>query len=153
MVDRKEATADIVVNLGTGSTDESEGAQRIPVQELSYDKKIDFDTIYGAGHVIPSGYSINQMSYSGTMTIKGNRKDLEKNFFDENGIPKELESIVITHLDGESTNLNTVLCTNQGYESNSGETTETTFEFIAMSKDNDTNPETQAGTGDQNLQT
>lgn len=136
MVDRKEAAADIVINLGSGE----DGAQQVPVEELSYDKEIDIDTIYGAGNIIPSGYAINEMSYSGTMTIKGNKKELESNFFDENGIPKELDAIVITHLDSTNTSLNTILTTDQGYESNSGETVETTFEFIAMSKDEDSNP-------------
>ncbi len=131
MVDRKEAAADIVVNVGD---------EQVAVEQLSFAKEIEIDTIYGAGNIIPSGYSITEMSYSGNMTIKGNKKDLEDKFFDENGVPKILSSINVTHLDGGATSFDSALVTNQGYEVNSGETVETEFEWIAMSKDEDTNP-------------
>ncbi len=131
MVDRKEAAADIVVNVGN---------EQVAVEQLSFSKEIEIDTIYGAGNIIPSGYAITEISYAGNMSIKGNKKDLEDKFFDENGVPKILSSITVTHLDGGSTSFDSALVTNQGYEVNSGETVETEFEWIAMSKDEDTNP-------------
>lgn len=131
MVDRKEAAADIVVNVGN---------EQVAVEQLSFTKDIEIDTIYGASNIIPSGYAITEMSYSGNMSIKGNKKDLEDKFFDSNGVPEILQSITVTHLDGSSTSFDSVLVTNQGYEVTSGETVETEFEWIAMSKDEDTNP-------------
>lgn len=131
MVERKEAAADIVVNVGS---------EQVPVEQLSFGKDIEIDEIYGAGNIIPSGFSVNQISYSGDMSIKGNKKELEEKFFDSNGVPKPLEAIVVTHLDGDATSFDTVLCTSEGYEITSGETTETSFDWIAMSKDEDTNP-------------
>ncbi len=132
MVDRKESAADIRVNVGE---------EEIAVEQLSVSKDIEIETIYGAGNIIPSGFAINRIEYGGNMTIKGNKKDLERHFFDSNGVPKVLPAIVITHLDGSPTSYDTVLVTNQGYEVTSGETTETAFEFVAMSKDEDTNPQ------------
>ncbi len=131
MVDRKEAAADIVVNVGN---------EQVAVEQLSFTKEIEIDTIYGAGNIIPSGYAITEISYAGNMSIKGNKKDLEDKFFDENGVPEILSSITVTHLDGGSTSFDSALVTNQGYEVTSGETVETEFEWIAMSKDEDTNP-------------
>ncbi|MFC6717887.1 hypothetical protein ACFQGT_09630 [Natrialbaceae archaeon GCM10025810] len=131
MVDRTESAADIRVNVGE---------EQIPVEQLSVTKDIEIETIYGAGNIIPSGFAINRIEYSGNMTIKGRKKDLEKKFFDSNGVPVVIASIVITHLDGDSTSYDKVLVTSQGYEVTSGETTETSFEFVAMSKDEDTNP-------------
>ncbi len=131
MVDRKEAAADIVVNVGD---------EQVAVEQLSFSKDIEIDTIYGASNIIPSGYAVTEISYSGNMSVKGNKKDLEDKFFDENGVPKILSSITVSHLDGGSTSFDSALVTNQGYEVNSGETVETEFEWIAMSKDEDTNP-------------
>jgi hypothetical protein len=131
MVDRKEAAADIVVNVGN---------EQVPVEQLSFDKEIEIDEIYGAGNIIPSGFAVNKINYSGNMSVKGNKKDLEEKFFDDNGVPDVLEAIVVTHLDGGATSFDTVLCTSEGYEVTSGETTETSFDWIAMSKDEDTNP-------------
>lgn len=131
MVDRKESAADIVVNVGS---------EQVAVEQVSFSKEIEIDEIYGAGNILPSGFAVNQVSYSGNMSVKGNKKDLESKFFDSSGVPKPLEAIVVTHLDGGSTSFDTVLCTSEGYEVNSGETTETSYDWIAMSKDEDTNP-------------
>lgn len=129
MVDRKESAADIVINV-----DEAE----LTVESLSVSKDIDIETIYGSGKTLPDGYAINQISYEGDFTLKGNKTDLEGRFFDPStGIPKIVDAIVITHLDGSSTSYQELLCRNSGYEVNSGETTETTFEFVAMKKSRD----------------
>jgi len=129
MADRKESAADIVINV-----DEYE----MTVESLSVSKNVDVETIYGSGKKLPDGYAINQISYEGDFTLKGNLTDLEGRFFDqETGVPKIVDAIVITHLDGGSTSYQEILCTSSGYEVNSGETTETTFEFVAMKKSKD----------------
>jgi hypothetical protein len=125
MTNRKESAADIVVSVGD---------EEVVVETLSVNKNVDVETIYGSGQTLPDGYSINEVSYDGDMTCKGDRQDLESKFFDGNGIPKVLDSITITHLDGGTTTILEVIVTSDGYEMNAGETVETSFEFIAMKK-------------------
>jgi hypothetical protein len=124
MVNRKESTADIKISVGE---------EEVTVESLSATKNIDIETIYGSGQTLPDGYAINQVSYEGDMTCKGNRLDLEDKLFDENGIP-EVFNVSITHLDGTPSGFQECLCTSEGYEASSGDTTETTFSFIAMRK-------------------
>lgn len=135
MVDRTENTADIVANVGS---------EEVVVESLTFTKEIDVEAIYGSGQTIPNGYTIGQVSYEGEFTCQGNKHDLNGNFFDGNGIPTVLDSITVTHLDGSETALYEVLCTSEGYEVSDGETTETTYEFMAMRKGTagtvDTNP-------------
>lgn len=128
MANRKESAADITVTVGE---------EEVVVESLSVTKNVDVDTIYGSGQTLPDGYAINQVSYEGDMTCMGQRMDLEDKFFDENGIPKVLDAITITHYDGSSTSLQDILLTSEGYETSAGETVETSFEFIAMKKARD----------------
>lgn len=125
MATRKESAADIIVSVGD---------EEVVVESLTVNKNVDVETIYGSGQTLPDGYSINEVSYDGDMTCKGNRQDLEDTFFDENGIPIVLDSITITHREGGNTTFFEILLTSDGYEMNAGETVETTFEFIAMKK-------------------
>jgi hypothetical protein len=125
MANRKESAADITVSIGD---------EEVVVETLTVNKSVDVETIYGSGQTLPDGYSINQVSYDGDITCKGNRQDLEETFFDVNGIPKVLDSITITHREGGTTVFFEVILTSDGYEMNAGETVETTFEFIAMKK-------------------
>lgn len=126
MATRKESAADITVTVG-----EDEEV----VETLSVTKNVDVETIYGSGQPLPSGYAINQVSYEGDMTLKGEKFDLEDKFFTEDGgVPVVADGITITHHDGSSTSYNDLIVTSEGYEMNSGETVETSFEFVAMSR-------------------
>ncbi|TQQ81850.1 hypothetical protein [Halonotius roseus] len=131
MATRKESAADIVVTVGS---------DEVVVETLNVNKNIDIDTIYGSGKTLPDGYSINEVSYDGDLSCKGNRTDLEDTFFDANGIPKVLDAITISHHDGTTSNYYDILITSDGYEMSAGDTVETSFEFIAMSRDGDTEP-------------
>ena len=132
MANRKESAADIIVSVGD--------APDVVVETLSLTKNVDVEQIFGSGRTLPDGYAINQVTYEGEMTCKGNRKDLEEKFFDENGIPVILDAITVSHLGGGTTEYHDILVTSDGYEMSSGETVETSFEFIAMSKDGDVEP-------------
>lgn len=134
MADRKESAADISVSVGEEND--------IVVERLSLTKEIDIETIYGSGRVLPDGYAINQVSYQGTMELQGDKLDLEEQLFDGNGIPEEA-TINVTHFDGGLTSFTQVLATSEGWEMNSGESTTTTFEFIAMGKEHDGNVDTE----------
>jgi hypothetical protein len=135
MVSRKESAADIVVSVG-------EDFPEVVVESLSVTKNVDVDTIYGSGQTLPDGYAINRVSYEGSMSCKGNRQDLDQAFFDDNGIPKVLGAITVTHLDGGDTAFYDIIVTSEGYEVNSGETVETSYEFLAMSKSIEGNKDT-----------
>lgn len=134
MAERKEAAADITVSVNS-DTD-------IVVETLSLTKEIDIETIYGSGRTMPDGYSINEVSYQGSMELMGNRLELEEQLFDDNGIPEEA-TITVSHFDGGSTVYTEVLTTSEGYEMDAGETTTTSFEFIAMGKSHDGNVDTE----------
>lgn len=126
MADRKESAADITVSVGDDND--------VVVEQLSVTKEIDIETIYGSGRTLPDGYAINQISYQGSMELQGNKLDLEQQLFDDNGIPDEV-TVNITHFNEELTSFTQVLATSEGWESNAGESTTTTFEFIAMGKE------------------
>lgn len=130
MANRKESAADITVSVG-------ENFPEVVVESLSATKNVDVETVYGSGRTLPDGFAINQVSYEGSMSCKGNRQDLDRAFFDDNGIPKVLGAITITHLDGTETAFYDIIVTSEGYEMNSGETTETSYEFLAMRKGRD----------------
>ncbi|WP_330630661.1 hypothetical protein [Halocatena halophila] len=135
MVERKENTADIVVNVGS---------EEVTVANMTYTKDIDVSAIYGSGQTIPNGYTIGHISYEGEIECEGNKHDINGHFFDGNGVPQVLDSITVTHLDGSETAFYEVLCTSEGYEVSDGDTTTTTYEYIAMRKGSagsvDTNP-------------
>lgn len=134
MADRKESAADITISVGDKND--------VVVERLTATKNIDIEQIYGSGRVYPDGYSINQIDYQGTMELQGDKLDLERQLFDGNGIPVE-GTITITHFDGGRTSFTEVLATSEGYEMNSGESTTTTFEFIAMGKSHDGRVDTE----------
>lgn len=134
MVERKEAAADIMVSV--------EDEDNIVVDSISLTKEIDIETIYGSGRTLPDAYSVNQISYQGSMELMGNKLELEELFFDSNGIPKEA-TVTIVHFNEDITTYSPVLCTNEGYEMSSGDTTTTSFEFVAFGKETDNNVDTE----------
>lgn len=127
MVDRKESAADIRVSIGEEND--------VVAERLTLTKDIDVEEVYGSGRTLPDGYAINQVSYQGTFEAVGNKLNLQQQFFDENGIPKVLDAIVVTHLNGETTSYTQVIVTSEGYEMSSGESTTTTYEFLAMGRE------------------
>lgn len=125
MVDRKESAADVVLNIGD---------EEIVVESFSATKETDMETTYGSGQTLPDGYAINQISYSGEMTLKGTKFELDSILYDDNGIPEVADSITVTHLSGDKTVYYEIIVTSDGYEMSSGETTETSYEFTAMKR-------------------
>lgn len=131
MATRKESAADIVITIGED--------ERV-LETLNVTKNIDIESVYGSGKTLPDGYHINEISYEGDFTCTGNQTDLDDVFFDANGVPKILDAITISHYDGTTTNYYDILVTSGGYEMSAGDVTETSYEFIAMSKDDDSEP-------------
>lgn len=134
MAQRKESAADIIVSV--------EDEDDVVVDSISLTKEIDIEALYGSGRTLPDAYSVNQISYQGSMELMGNKLELEEQLFDSNGIPVEA-TVNITHFNGELTSFTQVLCTSEGYEMSSGDTTTTSFEFIAMGKEHAGNADTE----------
>lgn len=128
MATRKESAADITVSVGNES--------EVVVERLTLDKNIDVSTIRGSGKTVPDSYSIDGISYQGTMELQGNKLELEDVLFDRNGVPKEA-TITVTHFDETTTTFYEVIATTAGYEMSAGETTTTNFEFMAMGRSRD----------------
>lgn len=132
MANRKETAADIRVSVGNEND--------VVVERLSLTKDVGVEVTGGSGRTLPEGYGITDIRYEGSMELIGNKKDLEDQFFNSNGIPVVLDAITITHLDGSATSYTEILVTSEGYEMQSEQTTTTSFEFIAMGKDGDNEP-------------
>jgi hypothetical protein len=131
---RKESTSDIVVNLAN---------EEVVVERLTLDKNIDMEETGGSGRPLPDGVAIHSVRYQGTMECVGNRRDLDEKFYDDNGLPKQLPAISITHLDGSLSGVQDVFVASDGYEASFGETTSTTYSFIAMRKFNGSRVDSQ----------
>jgi hypothetical protein len=109
MADRRESAADITVSIDS----DTGKLKDVVVERLSVTKNIDIEAIYGSGRMLPDGYSINQISYEGSIELQGRKYDLETHFFDDNGIPEEF-TITITHMHGDSTVFTECLATSEG---------------------------------------
>jgi hypothetical protein len=125
MANRKESASDVVVVAGD---------EEVVVESLTLGKDIDMEAIHGSGRPLPDGVAIHKVSYQGEMSCYGNRRDLDSIFYDAHGIPEELDSIAVTHLNGDVTGVQEVYVNTDGYEVNDGETTTTRYGFIAMRK-------------------
>lgn len=132
MANRKESAADVRVLF-------AQEGKEIVVERLTVSKDIEITQIYGSGRTMPDSYSVDQISYEGTIELQGNKTNLEKDFFDSDGIPVEFQ-IVIEHMNGEVTSFHQALATSEGYELTSGDPTTTTFEFVAMAKGDENEP-------------
>lgn len=133
MPDRKESAADITVSVHTGlqGEEQPEVEGEVVVEQMTLTKEIDINEIYGSSRLFPDGYSIDQVSYQGDIELQGNRLELERALFDDDGVPREF-SITITHFDGTNTVFSGCLATSDGWEMSAGETTTTTYQIIAM---------------------
>lgn len=135
MAERKESADDIEITVGDGSI--------VTVETLSLNEEWDVETIYGSGYQYPSGYSIKNAKYNGSLTVKGEATKHRGDFFTGeapayDGPPKVMDAILVHHMKDEesgvrkSTSFQDVIVTTSGYEMNDGEITETSYEFIAM---------------------
>ncbi len=151
-VDRVESAADIVLTISKGgnlqsgneSADALDDAQilKVPISRLDRTKDIEISEIRQSS-LKANGYSVTSISFSGSMMFAGERVHgpdnepvrIEDLLFDEEGVPNPV-SITITHeLSGKSETFQDVLVTSDAYEVQSESETETSFDWIAMDKD------------------
>ena len=134
MSERIESTSDIEIKVAPNET--------VVVESFTVTDEFDIEMIYGSGQLVPHGYAIKQVQYTGSMEVQGHKSDLEsKMFHTQDGVvvPKVLDALTINHLEDEQGNREVdsyedILITSKGYEASSGEVVTTSYEFVAMRK-------------------
>lgn len=141
-MDQYEAAANIVFSI--------DGVE-IPIAAIDTSKDVEIEQIRG-NNLKPIGYGITEIEYSGDMTFDGNgfiagieveftdEADVEEGdvihledfFTDSEGIPKDGNNITIYHEnDKKQTVFEDVMVTSDGYETDTGEVSGVTFDWIA----------------------
>jgi len=150
-VDRIESAGDITLLVSRGSSSGG-NAQMIEVPISRLDTKKDIKITESAeSNIKATGYSIDRISYSGTMMFKGSRKTktlpdgsvahLDDLLYDENGAPVPV-AISISHdlmQDGtdRTETYNPVLVKSESYQVRSEEQNETAYDWVAMDRKSD----------------
>lgn len=132
--DQYESAANI-----TFSINENE----IPITGLDTNKEVDIEEIR-ANNLKPIGYSVTEIAFSGSMTFDGNAaikgadvdEDNYEDFFtDDEGVPVVDAQITVYHEnDDQRTTYDNVMVTSEGYETDSGEVSGITFDWIASDR-------------------
>lgn len=140
MVDYSETAAQIVV--------EYEG-ERVVVADLDLQSDYDMERNFGSGHVVPSGVSLKKVEHGGSISLKGNKLDLNNLLFYQPGddVPEGAQIgtpkpgvLTITHMNGTTTSGYDLFTTTRGFQFSEAETAETRYEFIIMRMDGDPEP-------------
>lgn len=137
MTDQKEAAAQIEVRIGS---------ERIVVADMNVRSEFDIERLYGSGSLLPEGFAVKKIEHGGSMTLNGNKLDLNQILFyqAEDDIPAGSEvgtpkpgTLTILHMDGSTSDFFEVMVINRGFEFASEEVAQTSYEFIAMSSTED----------------
>lgn len=138
-VDKVETAANIYVRIQESDNNTYE----IPASEIDRTKEVDAERVREMG-LYPAGYAINSIDVDGSITFPGSKietsdgtKNLDEVLFDDNGIPITF-NITIAKEDpmnpqaGEDTEtLTNCIMTTSEYSASSGESTESSFDFMA----------------------
>lgn len=137
MTDQKEAAAQIEVRIGS---------ERIVVSDFNVRSEFDIERLFGSGSLLPEGFAVKKIEHGGSMTLNGNKLDLNRILFYQPedtipagsavGTPKP-GTLTVLHMNGETTDFFEVMAVNRGFEFASGEVAQTSYEFIAMSASDD----------------
>jgi len=147
--DRIESSADISlsVSLPAGvaedeDADEGRSLPEIPISTLDMTKEVDVSQIREST-LKANGYSVNSISYDGSMTFaghkvrspNGNEYELDDVLFDDEGVPRPCTITILHETDGSTDTLKDVLATTKSYEVGEESETETSYDFVAMDKE------------------
>lgn len=141
--ERVETAANIYVRLSV----EIEGTQlsfEVPVSEVDMTKDVDVERVRETG-LYPDGYAISAIDIDGSITFAGNvvrvptgeERNLDDLLFKEDGSPRVFD-ITVAHdnPDGEgpapTDTIENAILTSSEYSASSGETTESSYEFMAQ---------------------
>lgn len=149
-VDRIESAKDITLHVSQGASQGEGGAEiiEVPISTVDATKDVSIEQVR-ENSVKATGYSVTAIEFSGSMSFQGSRKtktaadgtqvNLDDLLYDDEGIPVPV-SISITHellddgSEGKTETYTTVLATSESYEVSDEETTETSYDFIAMDR-------------------
>lgn len=122
----------------------------IPISDIDFTKDVDVERIREMG-LYPDGYAINAIDIDGSLTFAGNKvrlpsggtRNLDTLLFDEDGSPVVFD-ITIAHedptdTDGGAADTDTMvncIVTQSEYSASSGDTTESSYDFMAQRMNN-----------------
>lgn len=138
-VDKVETAANIYVRI-----QESDGTQyEIPASEIDRTKEVDAERVREMG-LYPAGYAINSIDVDGSVTFPGSKiettegtKNLDEVLFDDNGIPIPFnltiakEDPMNKQAEADTETLTNCIMTTSEYSASSGESTESSYDFMA----------------------
>lgn len=150
--DQVESMANIYVELVLPAEGEDDSASKheVPVAELDVTKEVDIERIREGG-LRPDGYAINSIDVDGSITFSGHtirvtspesnaQYNIGSLLMDGDGVPKPFDVQIIHQQEDVSDNeknarvttiQNCIINTHE-YSGSSGDTTETSFEFIGQ---------------------
>jgi len=134
-VDRIEAAANITLVV--------DGVE-VPIHQLDRTKEIELTQVR-QNSLKANGVSIKSIDYSGSATFKGSqvsgpdgRRKLDDLIYDDEGAPVAVDAIVIQQdLHGDSERYEDVFFVSDGYETQTDQESETSYDWVAMRKAGD----------------
>jgi len=145
-MDQYESAANIEFTINI-SENSSIGQDEIVVPVTAFDGNKDVGIEQIRGNALKAiGFSVTEIEFSGSVsfdgngfiTVDGSTYHLEDLFTNDNGVPVSGSEVIIYHedttvIDGgaKQTVYKDVMITSDGYESNEGEVSGLTFDFIA----------------------
>lgn len=150
-MDQYEAAANIEFTINISESSVVGGDEQdqitVPIASVDANKDVEIEQIRG-NNVLPIGFSVTEIEYSGSVTFDGNgfvevdgeMYHLEDLFVDDDGMPVTGSEIVIYHEiaahgnDSKQTVYEDVMVTSDGYETDSGDVSGVTFDWIAADR-------------------
>ncbi|MFC6953782.1 hypothetical protein [Halorubellus litoreus] len=133
-----EAAKDVTLAIST-----VDGDYELSVANVDTTKEITVEQVR-ENNVFPIGDAVTEISYSGSMTFKGRRHVIDSYLFDENGLPRRNVALTLTHDDLNPNDPNNpdpftetwhdLRVVSTGYEMQTGEVTEVSYDWIALGK-------------------
>lgn len=145
-VDQKESAQNITVTL-TLPAAQVEGSEpkslEIPVSRVDATKEVEINQIRESS-VKANGFSVTAIDYSGTIMFQGTRFSkggeeftLDEVLYKPNGVPRLIQINIYHELDDEPEIYQDVMVNSEAYESRNEETSETSYDWIAMDRNTD----------------
>lgn len=148
-MDQFESAANIEFSINVSgdseALDDDEDSVTVPIASIDATKDVEIEQIRG-NSVKPIGWSLTEIEFSGSVTFDGNGfvevdgdvYHLEELFTDDNGYPVTGSEIIIYHdtetVQGGGTKQTVyedVMVTSDAYETDTGDVSGVTFDFIA----------------------
>lgn len=130
-----EAAQNVTLSITTNDAD-----YELSVFQVDTQKKITVEEVR-ENNVFPIGDATTKIEYSGSVTFKGRRHVIDTYLFDDEGLPRRNVELTLAHdpLDDPDADpfvetWHDVRVVSSGYEMQSGEVTQTSYDWIALGK-------------------